>query len=356
MRYMDYLRGALFLTVAIPLYSPAFAAECQQPELPSSRWTQSAPASNEALWREFQSRVYEFIDCQRSSLQKRAGGLEPAAVRDLIVRDRAAEDQALAELASVIGCLRYSEQESDPQAARAGCEQLIKWELRDRRQGDTTSEYRELASAERTAYGGVWSYRTLDFGRPGVCMDGPCDHMVGVEVTNMTPSVLTCEVALHASSSDREGTHYKEQVITLNPGDSLPAARLTTVTSAWGIEPTVTCAPAPPLPVSARVPSECTVHWAPRSAEFPIGFSRRWTSGVALLEFAVPNGRGPASAIRTVHSDSAFISDGAAAVIKELSMTTNCPQQRFRIRVEFRPFASFPRSFGSGVVTVYRDG
>src|SRR6185312_3978759 len=104
---------------------------------------------------------------------------------------------------------------------------------------------KELTSQQRSAYGGVWSFRTLDFGRPGQCMDAECDNMFGVEVTNMTPVALTCEAVLTASNRV-EGTHRAEQVITLNPGDSLPAARVTIYKSPENIEPEVKCGPAIP--------------------------------------------------------------------------------------------------------------
>jgi|KBSSwiStaDraftv2_1062776.scaffolds.fasta_scaffold02870_4 hypothetical protein len=345
-------------TIAVLLYSAGSSAGCSKPEWPDPISFKDSANGSQMLVRHtfpFQSGVYEFIACQRSSLEKRAGGLAPSDVRQLILRDRAAEDRAFAELQSIDQCFRISKRESDPAIARAECERVIEGALRDRRQNGLPQNP-ELTNEQHSAYGGVWSYRTLDLGRPGRCMDSPCDQMLGVEVTNMTPVVLSCEVVLTVSNR-QEGKRRSEQMITLNPGDALPAARVTTYSSAEDIEPAVTCAPASPLPPPARVPAECVVNWIPGPFDFPRGLTRSaWESGTALVEFAAPQGHNPPEAIRIVHADSELIGQSAQALITAQSVSTNCARQRFRIRVEYRPFPCYGCGFSSGVVTLYRDG
>jgi hypothetical protein len=357
--------GVAFSTIALLLYSAVSSAGCIKPEWPDPISLKDSADANQMLVRRtfpFQSGVYEFIACQRSSLEKRAGGLAPADVRQLILRDRAAEDRAFAELESIDQCFRISKRESDPAIVRAECERVIEWALRDRRHHEVPQDT-QITSKQRSEYGGAWSYRTLDLGRPGMCMDGPCDQMLGVEVTNMTPVVLTCEVVMTVFSqqgtvfSQQEGTLQNEQVITLNPGDSLPAARVTTYSSAEDTEPVVRCAPATSLPPPPRVPAECVVNWLPRRFDFPRGLkSSAWESGTALVEFAGPEGYSPPEAISIVHADSPLIGQSAQALITKLSVSTNCARQRFRIRVEYRPFPCYVCVYRSGVVTLYRDG
>jgi hypothetical protein len=357
--------GVAFSTIALLLYSAGSSAGCIKPEWPDPISLKDSADANQMFVRHtfpFQSGVYEFIACQRSSLEKRAGGLAPSDVRQLILRDRAAEDRAFAELESIDQCFRISKRESDPAIVRAACEHVIEGALRDRRQHEVPQDT-EITSKQRSEYGGAWSYRTLDLGRPGRCMDGPCDQMLGVEVTNMTPVVLTCEVVMTVFSqqgtvfSQQEGTLQNEQVITLNPGDSLPAARVTTYSSAEDMEPVVRCAPATSLPPPPRVPAECVVNWLPRQFDFPRGLtSSAWESGTALVEFAGPEEYSPPEAISIVHADSPLIGQSAQALITKLSVSTNCARQRFRIRVEYRPFPCYVCVFRSGVVTLYRDG
>jgi hypothetical protein len=352
-----HFRSTAFAMLVLLLCSTRSTAECRQPALPNpesvARLTYEAEV---AVRNAFQSSVYEFIACRRSSLEKRAAGLTPSAVRDLILGDREAEDRALAELQSDYSCLSRRLAKSGSTAAREACERSIKSALNDRREDERGPEYREGASEHRAAYGGTWSYRTLDLGRPGNCMDAPCDHMFGVEVTNMTPIRLTCEVMLKVSTSDPERTGHGEQMITLNPGDSLPAARVTTMLSAEHIEPAVTCAPATPLPPPPPVPSGCTVNWVNREFEFPRGFvSSAWVSGTALVEFATPEKYGPAEAIYITHADSPQVGQSAEALINKLRLHTNCARQRFRVRVDYRAFPCYGCTLERGVVTLYRD-
>ncbi len=354
MHRVDTLRLIAFSTIALLLYSAGATAGCIMPERPDPiPLKHSPPEARYGVQRAFQSGVYEFIACQRSSLQKRARGLAPSEVRQLILRDRAAEDRAIAELESLNQCFSYSRRESDPEIARRECERIIESTFRDRSQPEWLRPT-DLMSDQRSAYGGVWSYRTLDLGRPGDCMDAPCDNMFGVEVTNMTPVVLMCEVVLKASNG-REGTLRGEQVITLNPGDSLPAARVTIQSSVENVEPEVMCAPAAPLAPAPRVPAACVVNWEPRSFDFPMGLVRpSWESGTALLEFTAPERYGPPEAIRIVHADSSRIAQGAQAMIQKLRFFTNCASERFRLRAEYRAFPCYV-CFPRGVVTLYRD-
>jgi hypothetical protein len=175
-------------TIAVLLYSAGSSAGCSKPEWPDPISFKDSANGSQMLVRHtfpFQSGVYEFIACQ-----------------------------------SIDQCFRISKRESDPAIARAECERVIEGALRDRRQNGLPQNP-ELTNEQHSAYGGVWSYRTLDLGRPGRCMDSPCDQMLGVEVTNMTPVVLSCEVVLTVSNR-QEGKRRSEQMITLNPGDALP--------------------------------------------------------------------------------------------------------------------------------------
>jgi hypothetical protein len=141
------------------------------------------------------------------------------------------------------------------------------------------------------------------------------------------------------------------------PGDSLPAARVTTRDAAEDTNAAVTCSPATPLPPPLRVPAECAVNWAPRPLDFPKGLTRNsWESGSALLELGAPEGQGPPENIHLVHADSPRIGEGAQMLIKKLSLSTNCPRQRFRVRVEYRAFPCYECQLSAGVVTLYRDG
>jgi hypothetical protein len=356
MRRVDSLRFIAFSTLALLLYSATAAADCIKPAWPNLTALKDQPLQAQIdVQFAYQSRTYEFIVCQRESLAKRAGELAPSGVRQLILQDRAMEDRALAELESLSGCLAFSRRESDPELVRTSCEERIVRALRDRRQPEP-QDYPELKSGQHSAHGGVWSYRALDFGRPGMCMDGACDIVLGVEVNNMTPVVLNCDVMLTAFNGE-EGARRGEQVIRLNPGDSIPAARVTLRSPAENVEPDVMCAPAKPLATPLQGPANCTINWVATSFDFPTGLIRSsWESGTALLEFAVHDASGPPEALRIVHADSQIVGASAAALVNKRKFFTNCVRQPFRIRVEYRPFPCFGCVlFSSGVVTAYRD-
>lgn len=348
------LRFVAFSTLAFLFHSAAATADCIKPAWkdPLSLKHLDVAASTSYVF-EFQARVHAFIACQRGSLEKRASGLAPLEVRQLVLRDRETEDRTFAEVIRLDSCLGFARREPDPVVARTKCEEFIKWALEERRPKQTP--YAELKSEQRNEYGGVWSFRTLDLGRPGYCDDAPCDNMFAVEVTNTTAAALKCEVALTVSNR-QDGTHRGEQAITLYPGDSLPASRVRIRRSPEDIEPEVTCSPAMPFVPELGVPAACVLNWLPRAFEYPKGFSHSaWESGAALVEFATQQGHQPAEAINVVQADSSVIGNAARALIEKRNFSTNCAGQRFRVRVEFRAFPCYICSVESGVVTMFRD-
>jgi len=350
------LRFLTLAALAILLYSEGATADCIKPA-----WKD--PVSLRQLTSEervafafaFQTRVHEFVACQRDTLEKRARGLAPADVRQLILRNRAAEERALVEADRIEWCIRLAQHETDPAVVRTKCDGYIESALAERRAPEPPP-YRALNDEQRSAYGGVWSYRTLDLGRPGQCMDAPCDNRLGVEVTNMTPVVLRCEVALTISHPDA-GTQRGEQVITLIPGDSLPAAQVAMYRAPENIEPEVSCSPAAPFARVTGVPAACALNWVPRAyTPYPRSWTRSsWESGAALVEFAVRRNFDPPEAIRVVQADSPDVGRAAQSLIERMAPSTNCPGQRFGVRVEFRPFPCSACLPESGTVTMYRD-
>jgi len=347
------LRFVALSTMALLLCSTAAMADCTKPAWPDPASLKHA-ASEKRFVSEYayQTRVHEFIVCQRGSLEKRASGLEASAMRQIILQDRAAEDRALAELDRIGSCIYLAGREPDPEIVRTECEGYIESRLKDRRPpGPSVSA--ELKREQHSLYGGVWSYRTLNFGQPGRCMDGPCSHMFGIEVTNMTPVVLSCEVTLTASNQN-EGSIRGEQVIRVNPGDSLPAAQVHIYNSPDDIESDVRCSPATPFSRVSGAPAACALNWLTGASRYPTGWLS-WESGAALLEFTVGRTFGSPEAIRIVQADSPEIGRTAQSQIEQLGMSTNCPGQRFGLRVEYRPFPCYDCFFEGGMVTVYRE-
>jgi hypothetical protein len=349
---LDTLRFVALSTLAFLFHSATATADCVKPvwKDPLSLKHLDTAASTSYVF-EYQARVQEFIACQRSSLGKRVSGLTPPEVRELVLRDRETEDRMLAEVIQLGSCLYFARRE--PEVVRTKCDDLIRSALEERRPKlppDTV-----LKSEQRSEYGGVWSFQTLDLGRPGHCDDAPCDRMFAVEVTNTTAIALKCEVALTVSNA-QDGAHRGEQVIILYPGDSLPASRVWIRHSPDGIEPEVTCSRAMPFVPESGVPAACVLNWRPRTFEYPKRFSRsEWVSGAALVEFATQRGHKPAEAINVFQADSSAIGGAARALIENLRFSTNCAGQRFRMRVEYRAFPCYLCSFEGGVVTLLRD-
>jgi hypothetical protein len=342
-------------TLAFLFHSATATADCIKPAWtdPLSLKHLDRAASTSYVF-EFQARVHEFIACQRGSLEKRTRGLAPSEVRRVVLGDRETEDRALAEVIRLDSCLGFARRESDPVVARTKCEDFIKWALDERRPRQPPVST-ELKTEQRNEYGGFWSFQTLDLGRPGNCDDAPCDILFAVEVTNTTPVALRCEVALVVSNR-QDGTHRGEQVITLYPGDSLPAARVRIRRSPEGIEPDVMCSRAVPLVLQPGVSAACVLNWLPRAFEYPRGFSlSAWESGAAVVEFATQEGHKPAVAIDVVQAEPSAIGGAARALIEKLNFSTNCPGQRFRLRVEYRAFPCYGCSLENGVVTLLRD-
>ena len=348
------LRFVALSTLAFLLHPATASADCIKPAWvdPLSFKHLDRAASTSYVF-EFQARVHEYMTCQRRSLEKRASGLAPSQLRQLVLRDRDTEDQVVAQMIALDTCLGLARREPDPAIARTKCEDFLKWALEERRSRHTPDA--EFESEQRNEYGGVWSFRALDLGRPGYCDDAPCDKLFAVEVTNTTTLALRCEVALTVSNA-QDGTHRGEQVITLYPGDSIPASGVRIRREPDNIEPEVTCSRAMPLAPGPGVPATCALNWLPRAIEFPRGFSRsEWQSGVALVEFAVRQGYKPAEAINVMHADTSSIGYAAQALLEKQHFSTNCPGQRFRVRVEYRAFPCFVCSVEAGVVTLLRD-
>lgn len=351
---LDTLRFVALSTLAFLFQSATAAAACTKPAWadPLSLKDLDLAASTFYVF-EFQARVHEFIVCQRGSLEKRASGLAPAEVRQLVLRDRETEDRALAEVIRLGSCLSFARREPDPAVARTKCEDFIKWALEERRPKEHA--HTESESEQRNENGGVWSFRSLHLGQPGNCDDAPCENMFAVEVTNTTAVALRCEVALTVFNRE-DGAHRGEQVITLYPGDSLPAARVRIRRFPDGIEPAVTCSRVTPFVPESGVPASCVLNWLPLAFEYPKGFSRSgWESGAALVEFATQNGFKPPEAINVVLADSSAIGRAARSLVEKRNFSTNCAGQRFRVRVEYRAFPCYGCTFEAGVVTVLRD-
>jgi hypothetical protein len=338
--------------LALLLSSASAAADCVRPE-------PKDPATFQGVSRELRdayafsyiSRIHDFLVCQRRSLEARSRGLAAPDVRQLVLNDRVVEERVLAEANQIFSCMSKAGREPDPAIVRKQCETYIEWELK-RRADDPPRE--ALKNDEHHEHGGIWSYRVLDLGRPGQCDDGECDKLLGVEVTNTTPVVLRCEVALSISNR-KEGARRGERVIKLYPGDVLPAAQVRSYWAPESVGPQVTCAAARPLAPDFNVPASCVLNWLPRPVDFPRGFGREWISGSALVEFAVGPGHRSVEAIRLVQADSAEVGRAAQDSIGKFSASTNCAGQRFRMRVEYRPFTCFGCMFESGTVSVTRD-
>lgn len=343
-----------FSMLAWLLCAAGAAAECVKPEWkdPATFMGQAREARDAHAFA-FVNRIHEFIVCQRSSLEKRASGLAPPEVRQLIAGDRAIEERALAEADRIFWCTGAAGTESDPAIVRKKCETYIEWSLDDRRPEDRPS-YEELKREQHTAHGGIWSVRTLDFGRPGQCNHAQCDNVLAVEVTNMTPVVLRCDVALTISNPE-DGTQRGLQKITLYPGDSFPAAQVSSSRSPENIEPEVTCSAVKPLAPDLSVPASCVLNWLPRSSQYPKIFARSWNSGTALIEFTAGQRHQTVDAIRIVQADPPYLGKAAMGVVEKLSASTNCAGQRFRMRVEYRPFTCYGCFIEPGTVTMTRD-
>ena len=275
-------------------------------------------------------------------------------MRKLVLQDRATEDRALAEVVSLDMCLYLAARESDPGVGRTRCESTIQSAL-ERRLPSSYAAYTVLKSEQRNEYGGAWSFRTLHLGQPGHCDDSPCDDMLAVEVTNTTAAVLRCEIALSVSNS-QDGTRRGEQAITLYPGDSLPAARVSIRRAPERVEPEVTCSRATPLVPELPVPAACVLHWRPSAFEYPRYLSRSaWESGAALVEFATQKGHKAPEAINVVQADSSRIGGAARELIEKMRFATNCAGQHFRLRVEYRALPCYVCLVEYGVVTLLRD-
>ena len=90
--------------------------------------------------------------------------------------------------------------------------------------------------------------------------------------------------------------------------------------------------------------------------EFPRAFVRSaWVSGTALVELTAPEQFGRAEAIYITHADSPQVGHAAERLIEQVSLSTNCPRQRFRVRVEYSAFPCYACTFEAGLVTVFRD-
>lgn len=349
------LRLLMFPALALLLYSNADAADCVKPEWKDPASFQDQPReARDALAFDFVNRIHGFIVCQRGSLEKRAGGLEPAAVRELVRKDRDVEDRALAEADRMFWCMGAAGQSGlDAAALRAKCDTYIEW-AGDARRPEEQS-YPEIKSEQRSEHGGVLSFRTLDFGRPGQCNHVQCDKVIGVEVTNLTPVVLRCDVSL-AISNREDGPERARQALTLFPGDSFPAARVSSYRDPESIQPEVNCSAARPLPPDLSIPASCVLNWLPRtSAEYPKSLGRGWSSGTALVEFSAGQRHQNVEAIRLVQSDTPHIGQLAQELIGKMSASTNCAGQRYRMRVEYRAYTCVACFIESGSVTMTRD-
>jgi hypothetical protein len=346
------LRFLALSAFALLFHSATATADCSKPAWkdPQAFKNLDRAASTTYVF-EYQARVHEFIACQRNTLQKRASGLAPSEVRQLVLRDREIEDLAFAEVIELDSCLGFARRESDPAVARKKCEDFIKWALEDRLPNEYPADA-EMRSEQRNEFGGILSFRTLYLGQPGQCYDAPCDNMYAVEVTNTTAVALKCEVVLTVSNR-QDGTHRGVHATTLYPGDSLPVARVRIRRSPDDIEQQVTCARVLPSLPGSGVPGACVLHWSPRAFEYPKNFSRsEWQSGAAWVEFATQQGHRPAEAYSVVQEDASPLGEVARRLIEKVSFSTNCAGQRFRLRVEFRAFPCYACTFESGVVTV----
>jgi hypothetical protein len=343
-----------FSMLAFLVHSGAAAADCARPEWKDPASFQGQPReARDAMAFAFVNRIHEFIVCRRSSLEKRASGLGPAAVQALIQKDRADEDRALAEAERIFFCTGAAGQPLDPTALRSKCDTYIEW-ARDSRRPTEPPSYEVLESEQRSEFGGVWSFRTLDFGRPGQCNHAQCPKVLGVEVTNMTPVVLRCDVALTISNR-QDGEERGRKLLTLYPGDSFPAARVSSYRDPEHIQPEVNCSAARPLPPDLSIPASCVLNWLPRSPEYPKRFGRGWSSGTALVEFSTGQRHQTVEAIRVVQADTLSIGEAAQELIGKLSASTNCAGQRFRMRVEYRAYTCYGCFFESGSATMTRD-
>lgn len=355
MRRVETPCFAAFSIVMLLLHSADAKADCVKPAWPDPVTLRhlEGHARLDYVFA-FQNRIHEFIACQRDSLQKRTRVLAPSGVAQFILQDRATEERALAEAGQLDSCIFAARRETEPATVRASCEKYVDSAMQERRSPERPT-YTTLEGEQRSAYGGTWSYRTFDIGRQGYCDDAECDIMFGVEVTNLTPVALRCEVAL-AISNFQDGRHRGEEVITLNPGDSLPAARVQIPNSPEDIEPEVTCSRAMPLGSDSHVPAACLLRW--RAWKLPHSKGRTshsWESGRALVEFTAAEKYESPKAIRIVGADSDRLGLDAQAQIAEMRVSTNCASQRFRMRVEFRSFPCYVCLMETGIVTLYWD-
>jgi hypothetical protein len=351
---LRHWRVLSFSMFALLLGSARAAADCVKPHWqdPASFMGQSRE-SRDAYSFAFVNRTHEFIVCQRGTLEKRALGLAPPEVRQLILQDREIEDRALADADRIFRCMSIAGREPDAAIVRQKCETYVEWSLHDMRRKESPG-YDALNSAQRIEHGGILSFRTVDLGRPGQCNHAECPNVLGVEVTNQTPVILKCDVALTISNPD-DGVQRGQQRITLYPGDAFPAARVASSRKPEAIEPEVSCSAVKPSASDLSVPASCALNWLPRFLEFPRRFGRSWTSGTALVEFTAGQRHGNLEAIRLVQADSSHLGEAALEHIGKLSASTNCPGQLYRMRVEYRPFTCFYCYFEQGTVAITRD-
>jgi len=359
MRRLLKLRRTVLLIAAVLIHCSAQAAECIYPVMPDPI-AERKLSDREHLAVErvrqttivdaYQTSVFKFVVCQRSEIEKRSAKLSPAAVRSAILDMSAAEDQVLAELASINSC--YVSSTTDPAKAHKDCERFIGYMLDERRPRQRIESRSPVQ--EVNAYGGTWSYRSFGLGRPGECSDAPCDRLLAVEITNWTPVTLSCKATLNINTEYPERASPGEQTVTLNPGDSILMAPASAREDAATASPAVECRRALTLPSPPRVPEKCTVNWSPNNFQYSLG---SWTFGRALIEFTAPATHGPPADMFVTYADDPRIGDAALSLFKQLIVRTNCAGQRFRVRIEYRAFPPLgPFQIGeTGVVTVFRD-
>lgn len=328
----------------------SMAADCVRPQWPSIQGPMANREAERQLAMAFRTEASDFIRCSRKSVPARVAGLQSADVAKVLrqIRDEEREQQALAEALPM--CLYAWRANNDSVSARASCDLSIR-SARRALLDDHVGQ--ELQREEFAAYGGSWSYRLSHYGNPGHCDDAPCPDAYGIEVTNFTPVALACEISL-AVKPDRLSQTPAANTIALVPGDSL----LAVVVRAYDPEPQFDAAVScqhklfpPPLPVAA----ECSLQWE-QPQDYPAGLWRRRESGIAVVDFTLAEGHRLMAPVVMDDSGNPYLGEAAiAAMSKSMRLRTNCPAQRFRLRIEFRSFAGWGLDKGSIIIFQERD-
>jgi hypothetical protein len=347
------LAGLLLLSVPISL---AIANECKLPAWPAF----DSPAFKSALEadprlrftadQKYREDVATFVRCNRRSLVQRAKGMNASQVASLVREAHQQNESQIARAAAWRGCMIMADPTSAVGEPRMDCEAIIG--LSERKPPPWPASHGTIAREEFRAFGGTWSYEVEKLDGPW-CSHGPCGASYGLSLTNLTPVELLCNVSLRSIPRDNLEIRHVEQIAFVAPGQKAAATKLITDSLETNISVDASCEPKR-WPQGMPANDQCGLQWIYAPSEYHRGLKRQWISGAAIVELTAQDRVVPTDLTIIDDNSVAAIGRNAVDAITRLRMYTNCPGQRFRVRIEFQTYPD-DSPFEPGAITMFRE-